>query len=153
MVLPHLLVASVVEGVLTALVVAYLQRSNVKILETAQERDDTGRTKGLIAALAVDGLAVLAVATPLGLLAPGTAWGEWSTQELGSLGLQSIPAGMAKLAGLWGAPLAGYELTVLGNAPLGYLLSAVVGILVTGVVVWLFSRLLMSGHSKRDDEP
>ena len=37
MVLPHLAVASVVEGLLTALVVAYLQRSNVAVLEAAEK--------------------------------------------------------------------------------------------------------------------
>jgi cobalt/nickel transport system permease protein len=154
MVVPHMLVASVVEGLLTALVVGYLQRFNIKILETAQGTTiQTGPKSAVSLRWMWVGIVILAVAAPLGLLAPGTAWGEWSAQELGSLGLQSIPAGMEKLAGLWGAPLAGYELPVLGNAPLGYLLSALVGILVTGVVVWLFSKLLMSGRSKRDEEP
>ena len=82
------------------------------------------------------------VASPLGLLAPGTAWGEWGTEELANMGLATVPAGLEKLSSLWGAPLAGYDLPVLGNVNLGYLLSAVVGILVVAVVVWLFTLLL-----------
>ncbi len=72
---------------------------------------------------------VLAVVSPLGLLAPGTAWGEWGTEELARMGLKSIPEGIARLSGVWGAPLQGYNLPALGNSNLGYILSALVGIL------------------------
>ena len=145
MVIPHMLVASVVEGGLTALVVAYLQRSNASILEAAEKP-----------ALAVEAgsfqklrwvwvaLAALVVASPLGLLAPGTAWGEWGTEELAGMGLGVIPAGLERLSGLWGAPLADYDLPALGNANLGYVLSAIVGIALTVLVVWLFTVLLTS---------
>jgi hypothetical protein len=95
------------------------------------------------------GIVVLIVASPLGLLAPGTAWGEWGTAELKQLGLQSIPAGMEHLSNLWGAPLADYDLPVLGNANLGYVLSAVLGIAVTALVVWLFTMLLTTRSSSR----
>jgi hypothetical protein len=91
------------------------------------------------------GLAVLIVAAPLGLLAPGTAWGEWGSDEFAGLGLNFVPEGLAKLENLWGAPLAGYDLPALGNANLGYILSAVVGILLVAVIVWLFTTLLTAG--------
>ena len=143
MVLPHMAVASMVEGLLTALVVAYLQRSNVAVLEAAEKpavASEAGSFRKLRWVWV--GIAVLVVASPLGLLAPGTAWGEWGTHELASMGLGTIPAGLEKLSSLWGAPLAGYDLPVLGNINLGYMLSALVGILVIGVVVWLFTLLL-----------
>jgi len=145
MVIPHALVASVVEGVLTALVVGYLQQSNVGVLEAAD--------KPLMAATAGSfqklrglwvGIVVLILASPLGLLAPGTAWGEWSAKELTSHGLGAIPAGLEKLSGLWGAPLAGYDLPVLGNTNAGYILSAIVGIAVVALLVWLFTLLVVS---------
>jgi cobalt/nickel transport system permease protein len=145
MVVPHMLVASVVEGVLTALVVAYLQRANSVLLQPRQvpaQADGTGAALRLRWLWA--GLILLALVSPLGLLAPGTAWGEWSTAELTRFGLKSIPGGMQQLSGLWGAPLARYNLPVLGNANLGYLLSAAVGLLVTTLVVWLFTLLLTS---------
>ena len=146
MVIPHALVASVVEGVLTALVIAYLQRSNVSVLEAADKPIVVGEagTFGKLRWLWI-GLVVLIIASPLGLLAPGTAWGEWGTEELTTMGLHSIPAGLERLSGLWGAPLADYDLPALGNANLGYLLSAVLGIAIVALVVWLFTALLTAG--------
>ena len=145
MVIPHMLVASVVEGVLTALVVAYLQRSNVSVLEAAEKQNLIGEAGGFqnLRVLWI-GLFGLIVAAPLGLLAPGTAWGEWGTQELSKMGLGSVPAGLEKLSGLWGAPLARYNLPALGNANLGYILSAFIGIGITALIVWLFTLLLTS---------
>jgi cobalt/nickel transport system permease protein len=150
MVIPHALVASVVEGVLTALVLAILQRTNPAILETAEIPAVAGEAGGFrkLGWLWV-ALAVLVVASPLGLLAPGTAWGEWGSEELTRIGFKFIPGGMARLSGIWGAPLAEYDLPALGNANLGYVLSAVVGILVVAVIAWLFTALLTSrSHSR-----
>jgi cobalt/nickel transport system permease protein len=154
MVIPHMLVASVVEGVLTALVVAYLQRSNPSVLETAKKPEMAGKAGGFnkLRWLWV-GLAILMVASPLGLLAPGTAWGEWGTEELAGMGLKAIPQGLERLSQLWGAPLADYDLPILGNANLGYILSAVLGIAVTALVVWLFTMLVTTGsRSKQHSE-
>jgi cobalt/nickel transport system permease protein len=146
MVIPHALIASVVEAVITALVVAYLQRANQPALEMAKQETLAPEVGGFVRWRALwIVLAVLIVATPLGLLAPGTAWGEWGANELSSLGLSFIPGGMEKLSGLWSAPLPDYDLPVLGNANLGYILSAIVGIIVISLVVWLFTLLATSG--------
>jgi cobalt/nickel transport system permease protein len=143
MVIPHALIASVVEGLLTALVIAYLQRSNVALLQAAEQPAVIGQAGGFRKLRWLwAGIVVLIVASPLGLLAPGTAWGEWGVEELAGLGIKSVPGGLAALSGLWGAPLAAYDLPVLGNANLGYLLSAALGIVVTCIVVWLFTVLL-----------
>jgi cobalt/nickel transport system permease protein len=148
MVLPHLLVAAVVEGVLTALVVAYLQRTNRAALEMtadpalAAEAGSFGRLRALWV-----GLVVLIFVTPLGLLAPGTAWGEWGSQQFSALGLSFVPQGLRQLEGLWGAPLKAYDLPALGNSSLGYILSAAVGIVVVAVLAWLFTTLLTSSRS------
>jgi cobalt/nickel transport system permease protein len=156
MVIPHMLVASVIEGLVTALVVAYLQRSNQAALKLAGDPAQAAEAGGLPkwrAAWLV--LILAALATPLGLLAPGTAWGEWSSQQLAELGLKFIPEGLLKLEGLWGAPMASYDVPALGNASLGYMLSALLGILLVGVTVALFSALLtgLSTGRKRAEEP
>jgi cobalt/nickel transport system permease protein len=150
MVIPHMLVASVVEGLLTALVLVYLQRSNIIVLETAEKPALAAEVGGFrrLGWLWV-GLGVLVVASPLGLLAPGTAWGEWGIEELSKMGLKTIPVGLEKLSTLWGAPLAGYDLPAFGNANLGYVLSAALGIVTTTLVVWLFTLLLTSGSSAK----
>jgi ABC-type Fe3+ transport system permease subunit len=88
------------------------------------------------------GLVVLIVLVPLGLLAPGTAWGEWGAQQLTSRGLGFVPQGMANLSGLWSAPMRGYNLPALRNSNLGYLLSGIVGTIVIGIVAWLFTMLV-----------
>jgi len=143
MVIPHLLVASVVEAAITGGVVAYLQRTNPQLLqaapapEAAAAKAGPSRLRGLWVLLGV-----LVVASPLGLLAPGTAWGEWGAEELTSLGLGFVPRGLEQLSKLWGAPMPDYDLPALGNASVAYVLSAVVGILVTMLVVWLLATLL-----------
>ncbi len=145
MVIPHMLIASVIEGVVTALVVAYLQQANQPMLEMVERPELASQVGGFrrMRALWV-GLAVLIVATPLGLLAPGTAWGEWSSQELANRGLGFVPHGLTRLESLWGAPLARYDLPALGNVNLGYVLSAMLGIALVAVVVWLLSLLFTS---------
>ncbi len=147
MVLPHLLVASVVEGTLTALVVVYLQRTNRAALELTARSAVPAEVGafGRLRAFWV-GLIVLILAAPLGLLAPGTAWGEWGSKQLRGLGLSFVPQGLQQLEGLWGAPLKGYNLPALGNSSVGYILSALVGIVAVALVAWLFTALLTSSR-------
>ena len=80
MVIPHALAASVVEGLVTALVVGYLQRANQPALEFARKTEISPEAGGFTKWRAMwVGLAVMIVLVPVGLLAPGTAWGEWGT--------------------------------------------------------------------------
>ena len=143
MVIPHALIASVVEGLVTSLVVAYLLRTNQFAMEIVNKPQVAPEVSGFAKWRTLwIGLAALLVILPVGLLAPGTAWGEWGAEELSSLGLTFIPQGMAKLSSLWSAPLPDYDLPALGNANLAYILSGVVGIIVVTVVVWLFTMLV-----------
>jgi cobalt/nickel transport system permease protein len=142
MVIPHALVVSVVEGVFTALVVAYLMRSNKTALEFSNNPLEFVASSGWMRIRGyVIALSLLAVATPLGLLAPGTAWGEWGSKQLTERGLSFIPRGLVAMENLWTAPLSGYNLPALRNSTFGYLLSAVLGIFLVGFFVWLFTAL------------
>jgi hypothetical protein len=96
-------------------------------------------------------LAALVFATPIGLLAPGTAWGEWGSNQFTRLGLSFVPQGLKQLEGLWGAPLAGYNLASLGNANLGYIISAIAGIVVISVITWLLVTAFSATNPK--DQP
>jgi cobalt/nickel transport system permease protein len=143
MVLPHALIASVIEGLVTALVVAYLMRANQSALQMAAESAIDGQVSSFAKWRSLwIGLLALILLAPIGLLAPGTAWGEWGAGELSSLGLSFVPQGLQKLSGVWTSPLPDYTVPALGNADLGYVLSALVGVLCVVVVVWLFSFLL-----------
>jgi cobalt/nickel transport system permease protein len=147
MVVPHALIASVVEGLVTALVVAYLMRANEPALAMANEARLADEANGFAKWRPFwVGLAALAFATPVGLLAPGTAWGEWGAAEFKSLGLPFIPKGLEQLSGLWSAPLPDYTVPALGNAGVAYMLSAGVGIATITCIVWLLSMLVTAGQ-------
>jgi cobalt/nickel transport system permease protein len=146
MILPHMLVASIVEAAATVAILAYLQRANQPALQINREAAVSAETAGLARwrPLWIT-LAVLAVVSPIGLLAPGTAWGEWGTEELTKLGFSFIPTGMQKLSSFWSAPASGYNLPSLGNTPAAYILSAIVGILIVSIITWLFTKLAITG--------
>jgi cobalt/nickel transport system permease protein len=151
MLLAHLAVAGVAEGILSGAVVAYLQRANLPLLQVnhpgvpidadaaAAEQGRRRRLRpGLIALIAI---AVMVVLTPLGLLAPGGAFGEDAPDDLvTNLGLSAVPAGMARYADFWQDTLfPGY----LSDRPWTYIVSAVVGILVVGLAVYLVGLLVV----------
>ncbi len=152
MVIPHALIASVVEALVTVAVVAYLQRANQPALklneESAFDVETTGARRWRPLWIT---LVVLVVLSPIGLLAPGTAWGEWGAEEITALGFPSIPSGMAKLSTLWSAPVPDYDLSAIGNSSVAYILSAITGIIVVSIVVWLFILLATTG--KKSAQP
>jgi len=86
------------------------------------------------------GLGVLALLSPLGLLASGTAWGEWGADEFSDM-LGYVPQGLAKFAEIWSAPLPDYTIPGLGDVP-GYILSAIVGMALVVILTWGLGRLL-----------
>ncbi|MGN0295730.1 MAG: cobalt transporter CbiM [Parafannyhessea sp.] len=89
-------------------------------------------------------VAALAVLTPLGLLATGDAWGEWSTADLAAQ-VGYTPAGMAH-GWEWASLMPDYSLGALPSW-LGYVLSAAIGV---GALLVAF-RLLGAGASSRVD--
>jgi cobalt/nickel transport system permease protein len=147
----HLLVAGVAEFVLSAGVVAFLQRTDPGLLGgasgTAQEagaaEDRSGRRTLRPLWL---GLAVLMLLTPLGILASGAAWGEWAASDfadasarqqiaaasLGQAPPAQVPRGLARLSSIWTAPWADYAPGFVESAAFGYVLSAMFGV---GLVV------------------
>jgi len=90
-------------------------------------------------------LAILIVVVPIGLLAVGTAYGEWSIEDLQGL-VGFIPAGLASIAGLWSAPLPDYALPSSGESflalSISYWLSAVIGVILCVGAIILIGRLL-----------
>jgi len=151
MALAHVTVAGVVEFALTFGVVAYLQRTNVSLLRInhpgvpvdGEIRDR--RPLGLRWALV--GLGVMVVLTPLGLLAPGGAFGEDrpADLDLGKYNLQAVPTGLAKWSAFWSrSVLGGYGFGKGQHPNIGYIVAALVGIaaIAAGVyVLFLIARL------------
>jgi cobalt/nickel transport system permease protein len=151
MALAHLVVAGPVEALLTAAVLGYLTRANPSALvthpEALAELGATAATRGWStpAKVAAGFVTALVILSPLGLLAPGGAFGEGAPQELdlASLGLRAIPEGMQQYTGFWSHTLlADYGFSDGDNAPLAYVTSAILGILVVGAAIYLIGRLL-----------
>ena len=157
MALAHLTVAGGVEAALTAGVIAYLQRANLAVLRINRaarppaatmpgggpelEPAVAGRASWKWAAA---GIGLLALLTPLGLLASGGAFGEDAPGELnlGRYGLNAVPEGLNRYNGFWSHTLlGGYGFGDGQNATVGYLLSAVVGIVVIVAAVFLIAML------------
>lgn len=91
------------------------------------------------------GLAVFVIAVPIGLLAVGTAYGEWGPEELQEL-VGFIPAGLESVSSTWTAPIPDYALPSLEesflNLSLAYWLSAIIGVILSGGVLLLIGRVL-----------
>jgi cobalt/nickel transport system permease protein len=153
MMIGHLSIAGLAEALVTGGLIGWLQRSHPDVLTFA-----AASPRSLWAWLA--GLVALAAATPLGLIAAGTAWGEWSIEDFAdadtrqeilhaSAGVappETVPAGLERLAGVWQAPLPDYAPAFLHDLSVGYVLSAAVG---AGLILAVF--LAAAALTRRKD--
>jgi len=142
MMIPHLAVACPVEALLTVAILGYLWSARPALLTSQAAPAPSGAAAGRLTGLWI-ALAALIIIVPVGLLAPGTAWGEWGAHELSELGLDFIPAGLERLGSLWGAPIPDYDIPALCNVNISYWLSAIVGTGLTVLVIWLISKLVV----------
>ena len=157
MMIGHLTVAGLTEFVVSAGVVAYLQRRDPELLAQAAGTAAAERAPGSPRALVTmwAGLGLLMVLAPIGILAGGTAWGEWAASdfedaaaragiERASLGVPppaSVPRGLDRLSSVWTAPWPDYAPPFVRSPSFGYVLSAVFGvglvILASLLTLWL----------------
>lgn len=148
----HIAVGGPVEGIVTALVIAYFQKANLPMLALYPPRLKTlsepvqqpaGSWKKYWLALGA-----LVVLSPLGILASGTAWGEWSPEEMKKM-IGYVPHGIAKAVDLRfklfsGYGVSGWDKTLFQSAT-GYIISAVGGLLLIFLAVYLFSKFQTKG--------
>lgn len=158
MMLGHLTIAGLAEALVTVGIVAWLQRAEPSLLEAGAALVPAA-PRSMRALWA--GLAVALLLTPLGLVAAGTAWGEWSVEDLAdsakraeiakaSLGVAppaQAPAGLETLSSLWTAPVSDYAPPFMRSKGFGYLLSAMFG---AGLVILttLLLALLLKGKGR-----
>jgi hypothetical protein len=92
----------------------------------------------------------LAVIAPLGLIAPGFAYGEGTTRDV-EAAFGYVPQGLRDLSTIFSAPLGGYNLPLpffsdanaeLWHAAIGYEIAGVVGMLLVGAVTYGLVRLI-----------
>jgi len=142
----HLTIAGIAELIVSAGLVALLQKSDPSLLKATAgaataPRSGTRRLQPLWA-----GLCTLMLLTPLGILAAGTAWGEWVAsdfsnpairQQIAGASLQQAapehaPKGLEQISQVWTAPFSHYAPSYIKSAAFGYFLSAMFG---TGLVI------------------
>jgi len=153
MMIGHLTFAGLAEAAISAGMVSYLQRADLGLLRGVS---GLAQAPGTIIADASPGdspgrlsprrlwwaVALLMLFTPLGILAAGTAWGEWSSadlmnphkrEQIGSASgnhapPSSVPVGIERLSTVWTAPFPGYAPRFIKSPAFGYLLSAMFGV-------------------------
>ena len=88
------------------------------------------------------GLVVLIILAPLGLLAVGETFGEWSNEEIQEK-LGFVPEGLERLSSLWGAPLSDYAFpndeSQMG-AIAAYILSGIIGVAICGSFLYYVGK-------------
>jgi cobalt/nickel transport system permease protein len=133
MALEHLLFFGWVEAIVTMGIVAVFAKQDSALLEM---KPASKPLRWLWT-----GFAVLLLLTPIGVLAPGTAWGEWGAEELKAT-LGFVPQGLEQAGGLWTAAIPDYAPTFIKNPLIGYLVAAIVGSALVIGVTWGIARLL-----------
>lgn len=129
MLIPHLLVAGVIEAAFTAAIYSFVKKTSPGLLYEGAKR----RLKPIYVFVVA-----LICLTPLGLLATGTAWGEWDLGELSGI-TGYAPAGMQN-GFRFEALMPDYTVSGLPDV-FGYILSAVAGAAILIILFKLFSLL------------
>lgn len=132
MMLGHLTIFGAAEVIFTVSLYAFILRTSPGMLRDASPADASRKNSRPLFAL----LAILIAATPLGLIASGTAWGEWEISE--------IPTMTEKFS--WASLFPDYSVSGLPDAA-GYMLSAVIGVLLS-IILFRFISAKMKNRTK-----
>lgn len=151
MMIPHLAVAGFVEAVFTVAVFALVRKTapDLSYERMLAGAPASGKKKHYVPVFAL--IAVLIAACPLGLLATGTAWGEWGADEIAEIvtdgkALGYTPSGLESGWSL-DVPMPDYALEGM-NETLAYILSAVIGVALLLILFKLIS-IPMKGRGAR----
>lgn len=131
MLIPHILVAGMLEGVITAGVYMYIKKMSPGMIYDRQQLEKKELKIKPIYGL----IASMIILCPLGLLASGSAWGEWEAEELKGL-VGYLPQGIEN--GLqYSSILTDYGVKGLSET-IGYIISAIVGV----VIIFLITKII-----------
>jgi cobalt/nickel transport system permease protein len=171
MLISHGLVFGFVDAAATGFLVSYIMRSDPSILTPAIAHSIPDlSTAGGTPTTAVQSpasersifrrlwilLAILVVLVPLGLLAPGSAFAEWSSSDLEAVFGMTPPAGLKSLEGLYNAPFSGYSVpgaTTFTQLSLAYILAAIIGVSVLGFGLFAFYRVKSRAIASDPESP
>ncbi|MCR5667069.1 MAG: cobalt transporter CbiM [Eubacterium sp.] len=131
----HLTVFGIVEIIFTVAIFAFVKKMAPDVFQKKESKKLNARPMFVL-------LAALVVAVPIGLLAQGTAWGEWGADEIAQtisngVALGYTPSGLAEgfaLSNLFP------DYTMAGIPDVvAYILSAVIGVAITVILFKLIS--------------
>jgi len=132
MMLGHLTVAGLAEVVFTVGILAFLRSA---VPSFGIEAPSSGEKIAPAVAL----VAALVIASPLGLLATGDAWGEWGLEDLAEM-VGFEPAGLAT-GWEWSSFMPDYSVGALPEAA-GYIVSAIIGVALLVIIFRLAAGTL-----------
>jgi cobalt/nickel transport system permease protein len=162
MLISHVFIFGFIDAAATGFLVSYILRSDTSILAASVVQSipslNTGVGIGGTPMVTVESpaprrsilkrmwmlIAILMVLAPLGLLAPGTAFGEWSSSDLETIFGVAPPAGLKSLENLYNAPFRDYSVpgaTTFTQLSLAYILAAVIGVSILGFCLFAFYRV------------
>lgn len=141
MLIPHLAVAGVLEAIITVGVLSFIKKVSPGIIYEGS----TTKTKPIYALI----MALICL-TPLGLLATGTAWGEWGADEISSVvtggnTLGFVPKGMEN-GFSFSALMPDYSVQGISDS-FGYILSAVAGVAILLIVFRVIASMMKDNKS------
>lgn len=139
MMIGHLTIFGLAEVIFTVAVLTFICKMSPVIMENTAENKISKKEVFSVSAL----LAALVALVPLGLIAEGTAWGEWGAEEIAEIETNGTALGYTPsgLANGWSLEsiIPDYSMNGVPDI-LAYILSAVIGI---GILVILF-RIISS---------
>jgi cobalt/nickel transport system permease protein len=172
MMIGHLTIAGMAELIVSAGLVAFLQWSDPSLLRAtagnAVKLEDGRRARGARSLQPIwMGLGLLMLLTPLGILATGTAWGEWMASDFSNAAAReqiadsslhqaapaTAPMGLEQMSQLWTAPFSRYAPPYIRSAKFGYLLSAMFGAGLVMLACFLVVRLMRGFVVGRPRQP
>jgi cobalt/nickel transport system permease protein len=142
MMIPHLLVVGVIEGIITAGVYSFVKSVSPGIIYEGLK----------IKMKPIYGLLIgLVCLSPLGLLATGSAWGEWAPEQINSVvtkdkALGFIPKGMQN-GFSFKSLMPDYSVAGISEIT-GYILSAIAGVAIMVIIFKLFNSMKRSQEER-----
>jgi cobalt/nickel transport system permease protein len=159
MMIGHLAVAGIAEAAIAAGLVAYLQVADPSLLRGTSGLPHSVLMLELAPQKSLRRLwitvALLMLLTPLGILAGGTAWGEWSARQAstGAGNPAALSSGLQRFSDMWTAPIPNYAPQFVKSPSFGYLLSAMFGVGLLMAASLLLQRFLRRGRAAGQLQP
>lgn len=148
MMIPHLVVAGVVEAMFTVAVFNFVRKSSPDLIFKNENKTTEKKRRMPVYIL----VATMVALTPLGLIATGTAWGEWDSSEILNVTnagkkITYVPEG---LKNGWSLKALFPDYAISGlNETIGYILSAILGVAIL-VIIFKIAFAAVNGNREYD---